>query len=162
MKVGLVTFDFPPQYRRADVAPRPTAVDTPLARLLEAHGVDLVVPLADLMRHDPNAAGGIRDSADVAFCVDTMKARQVDCLLIDVFHWARLALATQLVNALGVPPSLLFTAMPCNHGSLTEGRLAREVEVFCAYAGLPVYRCDDAESVHALLRDRRQKAGERP
>jgi L-fucose isomerase len=106
MKVGLVTFDFPPQYRRADVASRPTAIDTPLAHLLEAHGVELVVPLADLMQQDPSAAGGIRDSADVAFCVDTLKARRVDCLLIDVFHWVRLALATQLVNALDVPTAV--------------------------------------------------------
>jgi hypothetical protein len=63
--------------------------------------------------------------------------------------------------SLGVPSSLLFKAIPCNHGSLTEGRLAREVEVFCAHAGLPVYRCDDAGGVRALLQDRTHRAEER-
>jgi hypothetical protein len=55
---------------------------------------------------------------------------------------------------LGVPPARLFKAVPCNHGSLTEGQLARAAEVFCAQAGIPVYRCDDAAGLDALLRDR--------
>lgn len=62
--------------------------------------------------------------------------------------------------ALGVTPWLLFKAIPCNHGSLTEGRLAREVEVLCAHAGLPVYRCDADEGLRALLQDRRRGVGE--
>jgi L-fucose isomerase-like protein len=57
--------------------------------------------------------------------------------------------------ALGSSTSLLFKAIPCNHGSLAEGTLAREIEVCCAYAGIPVYRCDQDEGLHALLRDRR-------
>lgn len=58
--------------------------------------------------------------------------------------------------ALGVTPSLLFKAIPCNHGSLTEGRLAREAEVFCAHADLPVYRCDTDVGLRALLEARRR------
>jgi L-fucose isomerase-like protein len=54
-------------------------------------------------------------------------------------------------------PSLLLRAVPCNHGSLTEGRLASEVEVFCAHAGIPVYRCDDDEGLRVLLGDRRAR-----
>jgi hypothetical protein len=69
MRAGLVTFAFPPQYRRADVASKPTAVASPLAGRLENRGVELVTPLADLIRRDPKAAGGIRDAADLAFCV---------------------------------------------------------------------------------------------
>jgi L-fucose isomerase len=106
MRVGLVTFDFPPQYRRADVASKPTAIGSPLARRLEARGVDLVAPLTDLVARDPRAAGGIRDAADLAFCVDALKDGRADCLLIDVFHWARLSLATQLVNAVNLPTAV--------------------------------------------------------
>lgn len=116
MRAGLVTFDFPPQYRRADVAVKPTAVGTPLARRLEARGVELVTPLADLMARDPKATGGVRDAADLAFCVDALKTGRVDCLLIDVFHWTRLSLATQLVNALDVP-----TAVYANTGEGWNG-----------------------------------------
>jgi hypothetical protein len=60
MRAGLVTFDFPPQYRRADVASKPTAVASPLADRLQERGVELVQPLADLIARDPTAAAGIR------------------------------------------------------------------------------------------------------
>lgn len=115
MRAGLVTFDFPPQYRRADVAAKPIAVASPLAGRLHDLGVELVIPLADLVARDPKAAGGIRDAADLAFCVDALKGR-VDCLVIDVFHWARLSLATQLVNAVDVP-----TAVFANTGAGWNG-----------------------------------------
>jgi L-fucose/D-arabinose isomerase len=115
MRAGLVTFDFPPQYRRADVASQPTAVASPLASRLHTHGVEVVTPLADLIARDPKAAGGIRDAADLAFCVDALKGR-VDCLLIEVFHWARLSLATQLVSAVDVP-----TAVFANTGAGWNG-----------------------------------------
>jgi L-fucose isomerase-like protein len=58
--------------------------------------------------------------------------------------------------ALGVSAALLVRAIPCNHGSLTEGRLAQELEVFCAHAGIPLYRCDDNDGLQALLRARRR------
>jgi L-fucose isomerase len=103
MRAGIVTLDFPAQYRRADVAHRPTAVRSPLAQRLRAHGVEVVAPLEDLAAHDPKVAGGIRDGKDVAFCVDAFKAGRIDCLLIDAFHWCRIALAIQLVNEVNVP-----------------------------------------------------------
>ena len=56
--------------------------------------------------------------------------------------------------SLGVDANLLFRAVPCNHGSLTEGRLSREVEAACAQAGVPVYRCDSEQGLRELLRAR--------
>jgi L-fucose isomerase-like protein len=56
--------------------------------------------------------------------------------------------------SLGVDPNLLFRAVPCNHGSLTEGRLSREVEAACAQAGVAVYRCDSEQGLRELLRAR--------
>jgi L-fucose isomerase-like protein len=103
MRAGVVTFDFPPQYRRADVAQRSTAVGSPLVERLRAHGVEVLTPLADLAARDPKAAGGIRDGTDLAYCAEILRAGRVDCLLIDAFHWCRLALAAQLVNEVDVP-----------------------------------------------------------
>ncbi len=48
-------------------------------------------------------------------------------------------------------PYLLFQAAPCNHGSLTEGRLARELEVLARYAGIRVVRCDRDDSMVSYL-----------
>ena len=101
--VGLVTFDFPPGYRRGDVAARPTAAGSPLSAFLRQHGVTVINPAEDLAARDPGAAGGIRDASDLAFCVDALKAGRVDCLLIDCFHWARLPLVSQLVREMDVP-----------------------------------------------------------
>jgi L-fucose isomerase-like protein len=57
--------------------------------------------------------------------------------------------------ALGVDAALLFRAMPCNHGTLTEGRLASEIETACAYAGVPVFRCDEEDGLRRLIAARR-------
>jgi L-fucose isomerase-like protein len=55
---------------------------------------------------------------------------------------------------LGVDPALLFRCIPCNHGSLTEGRLGAEIETACRFAGVPVSRCDDETSLRRLLAGR--------
>jgi len=116
MRAGIVTFDFPPQYRRADVSDRPVAVGSPLARLLAGRGVALEIPLADLASRDPAAGVGIRDGADLDACLDALRAARVECLLIDAFHWCRLALVRQLVEALDVP-----TAVYANTGEGWNG-----------------------------------------
>jgi L-fucose isomerase-like protein len=48
----------------------------------------------------------------------------------------------------------LFKAIPCNHGSLTRGYLAREIEAVCAHADIPVFRCDDETGLRELLGSR--------
>jgi L-fucose isomerase-like protein len=100
MTAGLLTFDFPPGYRRADLPPRPTAVDSPLARLLAARGVTVVNPVAGL------SPEGIRHARDLDACVDVLHARRVDCLILDVFHWFPLSLAAQAVRDCGVPAAV--------------------------------------------------------
>jgi hypothetical protein len=207
MRVGLVTFDFPAQYRRADVAARATATDSPLMRQLRARGVEIVAPLAG-----PATPGGIRDAEDLVRSVywagrssdpaqnlarvriepnlhgksggavhfetpgcDAVEAGSGGVTFLRLFReggrFAALLGEGRLLGegpasryadpwphtrlALGGSPGLLFKAIPCNHGSLTEGRLGRELELFCAHAGIPVYRCDDDAGVQALLRDRR-------
>jgi hypothetical protein len=60
--------------------------------------------------------------------------------------------------ALDADPALLFQAMPVSHGTLTEGRLADEVRTACAYAGLPVYRCDDEGGLRGLIAARAASA----
>lgn len=110
--VGIVTFDFPPGYRREDVATQPTAVGSPLDAFLRQYCTVVVNPASDLALSDPGAAGGIRDARDLAFCVDGLKAGRVDCLLIDCFHWARLPLISQLVREVNVPTG--FFSNTCN------------------------------------------------
>ena len=56
--------------------------------------------------------------------------------------------------SLGVDPTILFKAIPCNHGSLTVGRLGREIETLCSHAGIPVFRCDDEAGLKELIRTR--------
>jgi len=116
MRVGLITFDFPPQYRRADVATKATATDSPLRRLLQARGADVVAPLAELAAADPRASGGIRDTRDIARCVDALRTARVECLVLDIFHWARMALARQLVTEMDLP-----TAVYANTGEGWNG-----------------------------------------
>jgi hypothetical protein len=119
MRAGLVTFDFPPSYRRADLAGRPTAVGSALAAALEARGVEVVAAAARLAAGDGAAAGGIRDAADLAYCVDALRAARIQCLVIEVFHWARLALVSQLVNELDLPVAVYavtsggWNGVPC-------------------------------------------------
>jgi L-fucose isomerase-like protein len=141
-RVGLVTFDFPPQYRRADLAGRPTATGSKLAARLAEGGVEVLAPAAELAQRDPGAAGGIRDLRDLAFCLDRLRSGRVQCLVIEVFHWARLSLVTRLVEDLALPVAVYavvdegWNGVPCSSaiaGGLREmprSRPAALVELF--------------------------------
>ncbi len=48
-------------------------------------------------------------------------------------------------------PSLLYRTAPCNHTSLTEGDVTRELEVFCRYSGIKRVRCNSDESLNTFL-----------
>jgi L-fucose isomerase-like protein len=119
VKAGLVTFDFPPQYTRADSAARPTAIGSPLAARLSARGITVAAPVADLAARDAGAAGGIRDGRDLSFCVEALRKESIDCLLIEVFHWARISLVAELVDRLDVPTAVVavtaggWNGVPC-------------------------------------------------
>ena len=146
--VGLVTFDFPPQYKRADLANRPTATGSSLDAGLLGRSVEEVAPAAELAARDPAAAGGIRDSRDLAFCIDLLRARRVQCLIIEVYHWARLSLVTQLVDELDLPVAVYavttggWNGIPCataisgglhecprtRNGALAEAFLGPDIE----------------------------------
>jgi L-fucose isomerase-like protein len=155
MKTGVVTFDFPPQYRRADVAARPLAVASPLMRLLRERGVEVTAPLEALAARDPGASAGIRDAKDVEFCVDALRAARVDCLVIDVFHWARIALVAGLVEKLDVPVAAFanvgegYNGVPCAGaicGSLREAPRTRRAALVEGFLDT------DADSLMAWVR----------
>lgn len=143
-RIGLVTFDFPPQYRRADVAGRPTAIGSALASGLAAGGVEVVAPVAELAAIDGGAAGGIRNSRDLAFCLDILRSRRVQCLVIEVFHWARLSLVSQLVAELDLPAAVFavvgdgWNGVPCATaicGGLRETPRTRNAALAEAFLG---------------------------
>ena len=119
MRVGLVTFDFPPQYRRADLQGRPTAVGSALAAGLQERGAEVVAPVAVLAEGVGGPAGGIRDGKDLEYCIAFLQAKRVECLVIEVFHWARLALVSALVNELDLPVAVYavtgdgWNGVPC-------------------------------------------------
>jgi len=48
-------------------------------------------------------------------------------------------------------PYLFFKTAPCNHTSITEGDVTRELEVFCRYTGIQGVRCDSDEALDAFL-----------
>jgi L-fucose isomerase len=101
------------------VAARPTATDSPLVRCLSERGIVAVAPLARLAARDPGAAGGIRDGRDLAFCVEALRKEEIDCLLIEVFHWARISLVADLIERLDVPTAVVavtgegWNGVPC-------------------------------------------------
>ena len=166
MKVGLVTFDFPPQYTRADVAARPTAVASPLARLLSARAIDVAAPLSD-PRGGSAAAGGIRNVRDLDFCVQALGREAIDCLLIEVFHWARIALVAELVDRLDIPTAVVavttegWNGVPCAGaicGSVREAprtRAAAMIESFLDSDAATLLRW--IAGVSALSRMRRSR-----
>ncbi|MEI6388118.1 MAG: hypothetical protein WCQ50_15935 [Spirochaetota bacterium] len=147
IRVGLVTFDFPPQYRRADVAARPTAIDSKLGAAIGAAGIEVVAPVAELAVRDPGASGGIRDLRDLANCLDVLRSRRVQCLVIEVFHWARLSLINQLVGDLDLPVAVFavvgdgWNGVPCTSaivGGLREVPRNRPATLAEAFLGAAV------------------------
>jgi L-fucose/D-arabinose isomerase len=164
MRVGLVTFDFPPQYNRADVAKRATVFDSPLLRALSKRGIEIVAPAADIAARDPGAAGGIRDGRDLDSCVEILRSRRVDCLIIDVFHWARIALVAELVRQLRLPTAVYantaggWNGVPCAGaicGSLREAPASRGealLEAFLEGDSEGVYRWIAGASAYSRMR----------
>jgi len=142
VSAGIVTFDFPPQYKRADVAVRPTATDSPVIRLLRSRDLEICAPVSDLALRDPGAAGGIRDGRDLETCIGALSAGGVECLVVEVFHWARISLVADLVGRLDLPTAVVavtgegWNGVPCAGaicGSLREmpgTRAAALLEVF--------------------------------
>ena len=56
--------------------------------------------------------------------------------------------------SLGVDSDALFSAIPCNHGSLTAGKFGKDIEALCAHAGIRIFRCDNADGLRELRRSR--------
>jgi L-fucose/D-arabinose isomerase len=147
---GRVTFDFPPQYQRADVAKRPSALGSPLARLLQSRGIAVVDASAELAARDPGAAGGIRDARDLAGCVDILHLARVDCLVIEVFHWARVALVADLVKRMNLPTAVVAVTSDGWNGVPCAGAICgslREVPGTRAEALLEAFLDADADAL---------------
>ena len=138
LRIGLVPFDLPPFYERGAKGGAKTSILPGLVAELEARTgrrVELVEPLA-------GRQNGVSTPADVELCARELRARGADCLLLDLFHWTRLALAVALLRELDLPSALLantrggwngITAVTAISGSLRETaqpRNLRRVERF--------------------------------
>jgi L-fucose isomerase-like protein len=166
-RVGLVTFDFPPQYRRADVSGKPTGIGSALAATLVAAGLNVDAPVAELAKRDSGAASGIRNDEDLAFCADSLRLHRVQCLVVEVFHWARLSLVSRLVDELDLPVAVFavtgggWNGVPCATaicGGLREmprTRNAALAEIFCGSQMEDLMRW--INGVSALTRMRRSR-----
>ena len=119
LRVGVVSFDFPPFYERGAGGASKRSI---LPELLSAEGHEIVQFLLE-------GRAGINTPADLERCLRELRSRGVDCLLLDLFHWTRLSLAISLLREMDLPCGLVantrdgwngITAVTAISGSLRE------------------------------------------
>jgi L-fucose isomerase-like protein len=149
LRVGVVSFDYPPFYERG--AGGAAARRSILPALLAEEGHQIVQPSQD---QDAGRAG-LATPADLELCLGEFRARGVDCLLLDLFHWTRPALALALLRELSVPCGLVantrdgwngITAVTAISGSL------RELPEHRFLSGAPRFRDSEPQDIRDWLR----------
>jgi L-fucose/D-arabinose isomerase len=132
LKAGIVSFSHAPVYASTEELEKFVRREHDALRVvLEKAGIEVVHPLDDL-RARGLAAGaaaryGISTAADLDFCVDALRAAKVDCLVISVAKWPRIALISALVTALDVPTALYASTHPDSVGEVTAGAAAASI-----------------------------------
>jgi L-fucose isomerase-like protein len=70
------------------------------------------------------------------YCVDALRAAKVDCLVVSVAQWPRIALVSALVAELDVPSALYASTDPQSVGEVTAGAAAASI-----LEGAPTRNC---------------------
>ena len=149
LRVGVVSFDYPPFYERG--AGGAAARRSILPALLAEEGHQIVRPSQD---QDPGRAS-LATPADLERCLGEFRAQGVDCLLLDLFHWTRPALALALLREMVAPCGLVantrdgwngITAVTAISGSL------RELPEHRFLSGAPRFRDSEPQDIRAWLR----------
>jgi L-fucose isomerase-like protein len=146
LRVGVVSFDYPPFYERGagGAADRRSI----LPALLAEEGHQVVQPRLE-------GRAGLATPADLERCLGEFRARGVDCLLLDLFHWTRPALSLALLREMNVPCGLVansrdgwngITAVTAISGSL------RELPEHRFLRGAPRFRDSEPHDIRDWLR----------
>ena len=162
LRVGLVAFDLPPFYERGGkgAAPKSSILPGLVAELEKRTGrrVEIVQPLA-------GRQAGVSTPADLDHCLQGL--RGADCLVLDLFHWTRLALAVALLRELDLPAALVantrdgwngVTAVTAISGSLRELAETRNLRLVERFRDTePQELLDWLQGIAALARLRRSR-----
>ncbi len=107
IKIGIVTFAHPPVYGTTKEREEDALQEfNNLYGVLEDHGYELVNPLDKLREGKELKTYGISTPEDLDFCIEYFKNNSVDCLIINLCQWTRVALVTVLIKEMDTPVAL--------------------------------------------------------
>jgi len=107
IKIGVVTFSHAPEY--ASTSEREEYVHSEYDKLctfLSENGFEVVAPLHEYRSGANYTRYGISDVRDLEYCIDYLKNGKVDCLIIQLSQWIRVALAVTLLKEMDLPSAL--------------------------------------------------------
>ena len=146
LRVGVVSFDYPPFYERG--AGGAAARRSILPALLAEEGYQVVQP--PLEGH-----AGLATPADLERCLAEFRARGVDCLLLDLFHWTRPALALTLLREMKAPCGLVANTRDGWNGITAVTSISgclRELPEHRFLSGAPRFRDSEPQDIRDWLR----------
>ena len=126
--VGIVSFSHAPVYASTDERERFVRREHDALRaLLEKSGFDVAHPLDELRARGTHDRFGISTARDLEFCVDALRGAKIDCLVVSVAQWPRIALISALVADLDVPSALYASTDAQSVGEVTAGAAAASI-----------------------------------
>ena len=146
LRVGVASFDYPPFYERG--AGGAAAKRSILPALLSQEGLQIVqFPL--------EGRAGLATPEDLERCLGEFRARGVDCLLLDLFHWTRPALALALLREMNVPCGLVANTRDGWNGITAVTAISaclRELPEHRFLRGAPRFRDSEPQDIRDWLR----------
>ena len=137
IRAGIVSFSHAPVYASTEERERFVRQEhNALRATLESAGFDVIHPLDDLRASGTHDRYGISTARELEFCVDALRAAKVDCLVVSVAQWPRIALISSLVAELDVPSALYASTDPQSVGEVTAGAAAASI-----LEGAPTRNC---------------------
>ncbi len=128
IRAGVVSFSHAPVYASTEERERFVQQETNALRVtLESSGFEVVHPLDELRARGTHDRYGISTPRDLEFCVEALRAAKVDCLVVSVAQWPRIALISSLVAELDVPSALYASTDPQSVGEVTAGAAAASI-----------------------------------
>lgn len=125
IRVGVVTFSHAPEYD--STTEREEYVrsehDT-LCTFLAENGFEVVAPLREYRQGEVYPRYGISNVRDVEYCIDSLKNNKVDCVIIHLSQWIRVALAVTLLKEMDVPSALYADSDDRWAGEVTASAVA--------------------------------------
>jgi L-fucose/D-arabinose isomerase len=130
LRAGIVSFSHAPVYASTDEREGFVRREhNALRATLEKAGIEVIHPLDELRSPAtaPHDRYGISTARDLEFCLEALRAAKVDCLVVSVAQWPRIALISALVAELDVPAALYASTHPDSVGEVTAGAAAASI-----------------------------------